>query len=171
MQRVNGGVVAILSFLVATVADAAALSAQPAILKAQFTRTPIVVDGAAEARWGDAPAARIAICMSNDLASRLSDCETRGTVKAMWDGPLLYLLFSIADADVTTTSRTDTNRDGVEIYVDQYNDKFPKFEEDDGRYDSSTGLYVFDLDTGGLVAGTYRIRIDVGDVTTTFTLE
>jgi endo-1,4-beta-xylanase len=132
MQRVNGGVAAILSFLVVSVADATAVSAQDAVLPAQFTRTPIVIDGVAEAAWRGAPAVSIAICMTNDLSSRLSNCETGGTARAMWDGPLLYLLITVADADVTTASRTDTNRDSVEIYVDQYNDKFPKFEEDDG---------------------------------------
>ncbi len=38
------------------------------------------------------------------------------------------------------------------------------------RYDRRTGLYALDLDTKGLAAGTYRVRIDVGDYTTTMTL-
>jgi hypothetical protein len=50
----------------------------------------------------------------------------------MWNGPLLYLFFTATDPDITTASNTDTSRSSVQIYVDQYNDKFTKFEEDDG---------------------------------------
>ena len=106
--------------------------AQGAVLNAQFTATPITVDGIAEPAWNSAVPASISICMSNDLSTTKTNCQVSGTVRAMWDGPMLYLLFSITDPDITTASTTDSNRSSVQIFFDQYNDKFPKFEEDDG---------------------------------------
>ncbi len=53
-------------------------------------------------------------------------------MQALWDGPALYLLFRVSDPDITTSAATNLQRSGVQIFVDQYDDKFPKFEEDDG---------------------------------------
>jgi endo-1,4-beta-xylanase len=107
--------------------------AQGAVLNAQFTSTPITVDGVAEPAWNRATPANIAICMNPGLTAQLANCQVSGTVRALWNGPLLYLLFTITDPDITTASTTDTNRSSVQIFVDQDNDKFPKFEEDDGQ--------------------------------------
>jgi endo-1,4-beta-xylanase len=52
----------------------------------------------------------------------------------LWNGPLLYLLFTVTDPDISTTSPMETARSGVQVFVDQFNDKFPKFEEDDGYF-------------------------------------
>lgn len=101
------------------------------VLSAVFTPTPIQVDGTAEQAWSNAPAQNVAICMNPTLTQQLTNCTVSGTVQAMWNGPLLYLFFTVTDPDITTVSSTDTNRSSVQIYVDQYNDKFPKFEEDD----------------------------------------
>jgi hypothetical protein len=131
MKRLLGmAVVAALSFIFANI-EIASSSAQN-VLNAAFTSTPIVVDGVAEAAWSKAPAQKITICMNPTLTQQLSNCAVTGTVQALWNGPLLYLLFTVTDPDITTASPTDTNRSSVQVYVDQYNDKFPKFEEDDG---------------------------------------
>jgi hypothetical protein len=106
--------------------------AQSKSLNAVFTTAPIKVDGYAESAWNKAPAANIAICMNAELTVQLSDCKVSGTVQALWNGPLLYLLISVTDPEVSTSASEDSKRSGVEIYVDQYDDKFPKFEEDDG---------------------------------------
>jgi endo-1,4-beta-xylanase len=102
------------------------------VLNAVFTPTPITVDGLAEAAWKNAPPQNIAICMNPTRTQQLTGCKVSGTVQAMWNGPLLYLFFTVTDPDITTASSTATNRSSVQIYIDQYNDKFPKFEEDDG---------------------------------------
>jgi endo-1,4-beta-xylanase len=118
------------SFLFASGLPSAA--AQAPVLKAQFTTAPIVVDGVEEAAWGQAAPAKIGICMNAGLSEPRSDCQVAGTVRALWDGPLLYLLFVVSDPDITTDATADKNRSGVQIFIDQYNDKTPKFEEDDG---------------------------------------
>ena len=122
-------------FLLTAASLAAAIASVPVlaqnVLSAVFTPTPIQVDGVAEPAWKNAPPQSIAICMNPALTQQLENCSASGTVQALWNGPLLYLLFTVTDPDITTVSGTDTNRSSVQVYVDQYNDKFPKFEEDD----------------------------------------
>jgi endo-1,4-beta-xylanase len=108
--------------------------AQSKVWNAVFTAAPIQVDGHPEDAWNKAPVSDIAICMNPKRTARLSDCKVSAGVKTLWNGPLLYLLFTVTDPDISTTSPQDTARSGVQVYVDQYDDKFPKFEEDDGYF-------------------------------------
>jgi endo-1,4-beta-xylanase len=103
-------------------------------LNAVFTPTPIQVDGKAEDAWRKAAPSDIAICINPQRTAQLSDCKVSGSIRALWNGPILYLLFSVTDPDVSTASPQETKRSGVQVYVDQYDDKFPKFEEDDGYF-------------------------------------
>ena len=122
------------------------------VLQAQFTPAPITVDGVAEAAWNNAPAQKIGICMNPALTGQLSNCAVTGTVQAMWNGPLLYYLITVTDPDITTASSTPTNQSSVQIYVDQYNDKFPKFEEDDGDINiNAAGVQTGNTTNAGLL--------------------
>jgi endo-1,4-beta-xylanase len=107
-------------------------NAQVKTLTANFVSTPIEVDGTADAPWSEAAPSEIAICMNPARTAQLGDCAVKGSVQALWNGPLLYLLFTVTDPDVDTASPMDVRRSGVQVFVDQYDDKFPKFEEDDG---------------------------------------
>ena len=109
-----------------------AAHAQSRTLNAVFTPTPLDVDGRADAAWSQAAPSAIAICMNPARTAQLDDCTVTASVQALWNGPLLYLLFTVTDPDVDTASPMDARRSGVQVFVDQYNDKFPKFEEDDG---------------------------------------
>jgi endo-1,4-beta-xylanase len=112
--------------------SASSAQAQNKTLSAAFTPAPIQVDGTAEDVWTRAAPSDIAICMNPRRTAALSDCKVSGNVRALWNGPLLYLLFTVTDPDITTTASAETDRTGVQVFVDQYDDKFPKFEEDDG---------------------------------------
>jgi endo-1,4-beta-xylanase len=101
-------------------------------LKAVFTPTPILIDGQPEEAWNRTNPNDIGIYVNPKGTADRSSLKVSGTVQALWNGPLLYLLFRVTDPDVTTTDPADIDRSGVQIYVDQYDDKFPKFEEDDG---------------------------------------
>lgn len=118
-----------------TLAFACALlsSAQTATktLNAVFTPEPIVVDGIAESAWNRATPSELTVCMNPSLKIPLPNCAASGSVKALWSGPILYLLFKVDDPDVTTAAPAVRNRSGIQLFVDQYDDKFPKFEEDD----------------------------------------
>ncbi len=102
------------------------------ILNARFTTAAVVIDGAAEAAWDAAEASPIGIAMNPRLTAPAPECATHGEVRALWDGAFLYFLIQVTDADVTTESVSAANKDGVEIYIDLWNDKVPKYEEDDG---------------------------------------
>ena len=127
-------------------------SAQNKVLEAEFTPAPIQVDGNVKAAWDKARLSPIAICMNSALTAPLSGCKVSGTVQALWNGPLLYLLFTVNDPDINTSSPMETKRSGVQIYVDQYDDKFPKFEEDDGYVMvSATGQQTGNRTAAGLM--------------------
>lgn len=108
--------------------------AQSRVLNAAFTPAPIQVDGKPKVAWSKAAPSDIAICMNPQRTAQLNDCHISGVVQALWNGPLLYLLFTVTNPDVTTASPQDARRSGVQVYVDQYDDKVPKFEEDDGAF-------------------------------------
>lgn len=93
--------------------------AQGKILNAIFTTSPIKVDGYAEPAWNKAPSPDIAICLNAELKAQLSHCKVSGTVQALWNGPLLYLLITVTDPEISISSAVDSKRSGVQIYVDQ----------------------------------------------------
>ncbi len=126
IKVIRAAIAAMACLVFVVLASSVSLLAQNPELDAQFTPTPITVDGIAEAAWNNATPANIAICMKQDLSAPLTGCKASGTVQALWNGPLLYLFFNVSDPDVTATAGS------VQIFIDQYNDKFPKFEEDDG---------------------------------------
>jgi endo-1,4-beta-xylanase len=121
---------------------------------AQFTQAGIQVDGAVEPAWNQAKRVRIEKSMVKDLSAPAAECKTYGEALALWDGAQLYILIQVTDADVTTASKNPTNKDGVEIYLDYWNDKYSKNEEDDvmirissaGEL-SGSGFYVDRLKT------------------------
>ncbi|HVW08404.1 MAG TPA: sugar-binding protein [Bryobacteraceae bacterium] len=118
----------------ALVISAGALIAQNKTIEAVFTPSAITVDGKAGDVWSKAAPQAIAICMNAQKTAQLNNCQVSGTVQALWNGPTLYLLFHVTDPVVTTSAQQEMRRSGVQVYVDQYNDKFPKFEEDDGYF-------------------------------------
>ncbi|MES1195800.1 MAG: sugar-binding protein, partial [Steroidobacter sp.] len=99
---------------------------QNRILQAQFTSTPAIVDGIADAEWNTATPSPISNSYNNDLSGPApASCTASGEVRAMWDGAVLYILVSVNDVPAT-------NKDSVEFWIDHFNDKTSKFEEDDG---------------------------------------
>jgi endo-1,4-beta-xylanase len=105
---------------------------EKATLLSQFTSTIRKIDGNAEAEWDKAYPSRIGISMTANLSAPASDCKTFGTVRSLWDGSLLYLLIDVTDQDISFSGRRATDKDGIEVYFDLWNDKVPKNEEDDG---------------------------------------
>lgn len=109
---------------------------------AQFTQASIQIDGIAEPAWSDASAHRISIAMVADLSGVASDCSTYGEVRSLWNGAMIYFLIDVNDTNLTAAAEKPTDKDGVEIFLDLWNDKFPKYEEDDGLIRISSGGQV-----------------------------
>jgi endo-1,4-beta-xylanase len=122
--------------LTSSVTTAGPIPANPApnnILAAQFIAAPITVDGVVDDAWSRATPAGITQAYNPAMTGPpAAACPTTGEVRALWDGALLYLLISVNDPLVNTASAQIPNKDGVEFWIDHFNDKAPKFLEDDG---------------------------------------
>ena len=132
-----------------------AAAAAPARLKAAFTSEPIPVDGTDGGPWASAEASEIKNAKRGDAAAPV-ETDTRGTLRALWDGERLCLLVQVWDATPACsglahpgrersgggynffTGKTDPDtyrsEDGVEFSLDFWNDKRGRFEDDDGLF-------------------------------------
>jgi endo-1,4-beta-xylanase len=103
------------------------------VLTAQFTPSPVLVDGNVEAAWSSATAVPLANAYNPAMTGApTGPCAVSAEARALWDGAVLYLLVSVNDPLISTSAPQATNKDGVEFWVDHFNDKVAKFEEDDG---------------------------------------
>ena len=127
----------------------------PARLEARFTEEPVPGDGTVSGPWAEAEAVPVANARGGGAAAPVQT-ETRGTLRALWDGERLFLLTEVWDATPAFsglaspgsersaggynyfTGKNDPNtyacEDGVEFSLDFYNDKGNKFEDDDGLF-------------------------------------
>jgi len=103
-----------------------------AVLLSQFTPAAIEIDGESDVVWQEAKKYSIEKAVTADLSKPAIDCNTSGTVSSLWDGTSLYLLIEVQDRNISTSTPKFTDQDGVGIYIDLFNDKFPKYMEDDG---------------------------------------
>ncbi len=103
------------------------------ILRAEFVAAPIHIDGEVDEAWSKATPSRIAHPYNPAMTGAPeAACPIQGELRATWHGGVLYLLVSVTDPSLNTAGDKFFDRDGVEFWVDHFNDKKPKFEEDDG---------------------------------------
>ena len=88
------------------------------------------IDGIIEPMWDDVPAIDFPYdrqnCTRDNLAKKMvyDDPSKAPYAKMMWDGKNLYILAVVYDDKLNTDESIATyNRDGVEIYVDELNEK------------------------------------------------
>ena len=106
--------------------------ASRAQVKAAFTRQPIVVDGVREAAWDAATSYPIAHRFTADMTADAPDATAHGTLRALWDGPVLYLLVEVSgDGTPSDAGTPDWNRasyapdtDGLFVSMDVFNDQW-----------------------------------------------
>ena len=108
------------------------IAAPRAQLKATYTTKPIVVDGVREAAWDDATAYPIANKFDAGMTADAPAAATQGTLRLLWDGPVLYVLVEVTGD--TTKSDTETpnwnrsnyspNTDGLFLFMDVFNDQW-----------------------------------------------
>lgn len=115
------------------------------LLSARFSPTPIVVDGLVDEAWNEAPEAPLRRAYNPEMTGPpAADCPIKANVRASWDGALLYVLVSVDDPLVNTSAAKIADRDGVEFWVDHFNDKARKFQEDDGQFTISAPPTTFE---------------------------
>jgi hypothetical protein len=101
-------------------------------LNAAFTSRVIVVDGVREAAWDAATAYPIVNRFNADMTATVPEATTRGMLRALWDGPVLYLLVEVSgdstrsDATTPTWSRASyaPESDGLFVFMDVFNDRW-----------------------------------------------
>lgn len=87
-------------------------------VEARFTDTAITIDGTAEAAWNAAPYLDVA-----NVVPAAGEGNTSARTKLLWDADNLYVLVSVKDADIDTSSANDYQRDGGEVFLDEDNSK------------------------------------------------
>lgn len=113
--------------------------AEPEKLDAIFTPNEIVLDGLPDAAYSSAPVGVIdnAKTAAGNVDYTAGPAAT-GEIRAVWNGPVLYVLVKVNDSTISRNSSTVNNRDGVEFSLDVWNDKIDKWEDDDGLFTVSS---------------------------------
>lgn len=99
---------------------------------AMFTTEPIVVDGIRDAAWDAATPYSINNKFNVGMTAAAPTATAQGTLRLLWDGPVLYVLVEVT-GDMTksdsviptwnTASYTPTS-DGLFVFMDVFNDQW-----------------------------------------------
>ncbi|BAM47881.1 glucuronyl esterase domain-containing protein [Amphibacillus xylanus] len=81
------------------------------------------MSGEIDQLWDTVP--KMCVTSSGDVTS------TTGSVRAMWDDHAIYFLVEVNDAILNAESPTPYFQDSIEIFIDEFNDKAIRYEEDD----------------------------------------
>ncbi|HWA24732.1 MAG TPA: sugar-binding protein [Lacunisphaera sp.] len=109
-------------------------------VNATFTTESIAVDGVREAAWDATTAYPIANKFLANMSGVSPSATAEGTVRMLWDGPVLYVLVEVTGdstkADTGTPAwtagpfnSTTATTDGLFVFMDVFNDKWG-FEND-----------------------------------------
>ena len=128
-------------------------------LNASFTTESVIVDGlsdSAYARASESAIVRFKAQTGNTDYIYESGSEPWGVLRAVWNGPLLYLLVEVRDATpmrgsgagggaMTSKPAVPPDRDSVQFGFDLYNDKVPYETDAIGMFSigSDGALYFF----------------------------
>ncbi|HEY2434575.1 MAG TPA: sugar-binding protein [Vicinamibacterales bacterium] len=108
------------------------LSATRAQVTATFTSRPIVIDGVREAAWDAATAFPISHAFNAGMTAEAPDATARGTMRLLWDGPVLYLLVEVtgdatrsdAGTPIWNNASYTPDTDGLFAWMDVFNDQW-----------------------------------------------
>lgn len=84
--------------------------------------TPVLDGNATDAIWADA------------TAYMVGNGTNKGDFKMVWDDNALYILAVVDDANLDKTGANVYEQDGIEIFVDEKNDKTTSYGSDDVHY-------------------------------------
>lgn len=126
----------VMLFVAAFLLASVSAQAQGTAVNAQYTGTAVPMDGNLGTVWNQATAYPIANAYgTTNYNAPTAACNAQPTLRALWDGAKLYVMVSVADPNVV--GGVASNGAAVEFWIDHFNDKVQKFEEDDGMFDIS----------------------------------
>ncbi len=105
---------------------------------ATFTTAPITVDGVREAAWDAATPYPISNKFNTAMTAALPTATAQGTVRMLWNGPVLYVLVEVTGDSTksdtgtsvwNTTGGYTPTTDGLVVWMDTFNDQWG-FEND-----------------------------------------
>lgn len=99
---------------------------------ATFTTAPIVVDGVRESAWDAATVYPITNKFNSTLSALLPSATAQGTLRLLWDGPVLYGLVEVTGDSTKSDTGTPTwnvnsytpTTDGLLVFMDVFNDQW-----------------------------------------------
>ncbi|WP_162940013.1 sugar-binding protein [Gryllotalpicola protaetiae] len=99
---------------------------------AAFTANPITVDGVKDPAWNQAKAYPIGNKFNATMTGDDPGATASGTLRVMWDGPVLYGLVQVSGDSTESDSGTPNwntasyapNTDGIFVSMDVYNDQW-----------------------------------------------
>jgi hypothetical protein len=108
------------------------IAARRSQMTAAFTTRPPASDGVREAAWDAATPHPIDHKFNADMTADAPDASAHGTVRLLWDGPVLYLLVEVTgDSTQSDRATPDWNRpgyapesDGLFVFMDVFNDQW-----------------------------------------------
>jgi hypothetical protein len=100
--------------------------------KTTFTRQPIVVDGIREAAWDAASPYPITHKFNAGMTADAPDATPQGTLRLLWDGPVLYILVEVTGDNTSSDAGTPNwngssytpDTDGIFVFMDVFNDQW-----------------------------------------------
>jgi hypothetical protein len=101
-------------------------------VKATFTTGHIVVDGVREVAWDAATPYPIANKFNAGMTGVAPAATAQGTLRLLWDGPMLYLLVEVTGDGTPSDAGTPNwnsasytpNTDGLFVFMDVFNDQW-----------------------------------------------
>ena len=93
---------------------------------ATIQRGTAIVDGKDSGVWATATEIPLTVVIDAPLAS--------GTAKMLWDDDNLYLYMTVKDPYYDMTNTADHEKDSVEVFIDEKNDKSGAYGTDDKQY-------------------------------------
>ena len=108
------------------------ITAPRAQVSATFTTAPVLVDGIREAAWDAATAYLIANKFLANMTGVSPGATAQGTLRLLWDGPVLYGLVEVTGDSTKSDTGTPTwsaasyapTTDGLVVFMDVFNDKW-----------------------------------------------
>jgi len=108
------------------------VTAPRAAAEALFTTEPIVVDGARDDAWDAASSYPIANAFDAGMTAAAPSTTTMGTMRVLWDGPMMYVLVEVSGDGTPSDSGTPAwntaayspSTDGLIVNLDVFNDQW-----------------------------------------------